>query len=120
LADIPASAITGATLNSIQNAVIANRTHTEQALNTLPVSPIKSIQRGRLTVGTAIRVLNITIQEVNPDKTMVNLISYRNDDFPTYQGEVWLTDATTLTFSNRATGGKTNSMRYSWEVIEYV
>ena len=120
MADIPASAITGATLNSIQNAVIENRTHTEQALNVLPVSPVKSIQRGKTTLGMNVHSLEVTIQEVNPNKAVVNLISYRNDHYPDYQGEMSLQNSTTLLFSNPGTGYKINSMRYSWEVIEYV
>lgn len=120
MADIPASAITGATLNSIQNTVKANQVDTMQAIGLLPISFIKSIQRGRTTLGTAVNRLDIPIQEVDPNKTQVNLISYRNDEFDAFQGEAWLTDATTLTFSNQASGSKVNSMRYSWEVIEFV
>lgn len=120
MADIPAHLITGATLNSLQNEVLENRNQLNQNFGLLPVSFIKSVQRGLTTLGHNVGSLKLTISEVNPSKTIVNLISYRNDVYPDFQGEVYLLDSRSLQFLNTRSGFNINSMRYSWEVIEFV
>lgn len=120
MADIPANLITGATLNSVQNEVIENRTQINQNINLLPTSFIKSVQRGVTILGMNVSSLAITLLAVDPAKTIVNLLGYRNQDYPTYRADLYLSNATTLTVSAQATGYQVNSMRVSWEVIEFV
>ncbi|MAA87921.1 MAG: hypothetical protein CME39_09735 [Haliea sp.] len=90
----------------------------ENIVELLPVSPIKSIQRGVKTLSGA--TSTATISAVNTSKAMLSIsggpdagASGVRDAIPTAQ----LTSGTEISFRRGTTGG--NAV-ISWEVIEYV
>jgi len=86
------------------------------------LSLIKSIQRGVAQLGSNDKSVDITITEVNPDKTSVRwlgqLSSEASGRFSMADALVFLKDETTITVERHASSGATGSV--SWEVIEYV
>ena len=76
-------------------------------IEAIPVSPIKSIQRGTASATTG--GLTVTINAVNTTKTVVQIASGRavNDN-------IVLTNATTITVKSSTAGS------VDWQVIEYV
>jgi hypothetical protein len=80
-----------------------------------PVSPIKSIQRGVIIIGSGISSQTATITAVNTAKAQCNFLGCYTDT-ATVAAFLTLTDSTTVT-GNKITS--TGNIRVSFEVIEW-
>lgn len=83
-------------------------------------SPIKSVQRGATKQGNGSTYTDITISEVNPDKTILNYLGFESGTTATanYTGSIKLLNSTTVRLTAPQHTGA--SALHSWEVVEYV
>ncbi|RKD22461.1 hypothetical protein SAMN02745883_00684 [Caminicella sporogenes DSM 14501] len=79
------------------------------------VSPIKSIQRGIMVHTVPNTTTSIIINAVDPNKTMVNLLTSSADDKVDSETSIWLENSTTLKIKQHSAAANV-----SWEVIEFI
>jgi len=94
----------------------------QSSVDAIPTSPIKSVQRGLLTVGFAdAPPYNVTISSVDLGKSMLTF-SYGENNTSALTSErlLWgrLTSSTNIRFDKYRSAASTYTI--AWEVIEYV
>ena len=98
---------------------IANVKAVVDAIYALPRG-VKSIQRGLTSVNQAV---DVTINEVNPAKTQVNLLTAYSYAVPSQTSEalcrLQLVSSTVLRMSGYRNSNGYNAVSLSWEVIEF-
>lgn len=84
----------------------------------IPVSAIKSVQRGVFSVGTTAASVNITVAAVVVSKTVMNVIPPGNtQNAATGNPLIQLTSPTTIGVSDLDTSN--SAKKFSWELIEF-
>ena len=100
-------------------ASVANVKAVVDAIYALPRG-VKSIQRGLTSVN---QVVDVTINEVNPAKTQVNLLTAYSYAVPSQTSEalcrLQLVSSTVLRMSGYRNSNSNNAASLSWEVIEF-
>lgn len=100
-------------------ASVANVKAVVDAIYALPRG-VKSVQRGLTSVNQAV---DVTINEVNPAKTQVNLLTAYSYAVPSQTSEalcrLQLVSSTVLRMSGYRNSNSNNAASLSWEVIEF-
>ena len=100
-------------------ASVANVKAVVDAIYALPRG-VKSVQRGLTSVNQAV---DVTINEVNPAKTQVNLLTAYSYAVPSQTSEalcrLQLVSSTVLRMSGYRKANNSNDASLSWEVIEF-
>ena len=100
-------------------ASVANVKAVVDAIYALPRG-VKSVQRGLTSVNQAV---DVTINEVNPAKTQVNLLTAYSYAVPSQASEalcrLQLVSSTVLRMSGYRNANNYNAVSLSWEVIEF-
>ena len=100
-------------------ASVANVKAVVDAIYALPRG-VKRIQRGLTSVNQAV---DVTINEVNPAKTQVNLLTAYSYAVPSQTSEalcrLQLVSSTVLRMSGYRNSNSNNAASLSWEVIEF-
>ena len=98
---------------------VANVKAVVDAIYALPRG-VKSVQRGLTSVNQAV---DVTINEVNPAKTQVNLLTAYSYAVPSQTSEalcrLQLVSSTVLRMSGYRNANNNNAVSLSWEVIEF-
>lgn len=88
-------------------------------INNLSLSPIKSVQRGVTNLGTGVSFLGVAINAVDPAKTVVHMLGYRNATYKDFRAWIALDNSTQIGIRCDSTNVQVSTMTVSWEVIEY-
>ena len=119
---LAALATSVANVKAVADALAASVANVKAVVDAIYALPrgVKSIQRGLTSVNQAV---DVTINEVNPAKTQVNLLTAYSYAVPSQTSEalcrLQLVSSTVLRMSGYRNANGYNAVSLSWEVIEF-